>query len=224
MLRVLSYAHEGIRFGAGDFCNLRLSNRFGGLSVSLGPLRKGMLRSAVKLPKEHMYYTHKSSTPYNILSFLTVFLFVIAGCTEPEIDNDFLEDLGDQEAVYFEPIGQGSQGSFDVRTERVISDSTTWASYQDKLETVLPFRHIDFSQLMVAFAAVPSTHGGVTVQFEAAERIEGELVLNYLVGMPGRDCRVIDTPSVPFQVMVIRKFDLPVRFEYREERQPCTLG
>ena len=171
-----------------------------------------------------MYCTHKSSIFCNILGILMFVALSLSGCsTEPEIDNDFLDDLGDVEAVYFETIGQGSQASFDERIESVVTDSVSWAGYQDKMETVIPFRDVDFSQLMVAFAAVPSDNGGVTIQFESAERIEQELIINYVLGVPGADCRIIDTPSVPFQVMVLPKFDLPVRFEYREEKQYCTL-
>lgn len=171
-----------------------------------------------------MYYTHKSSTLCNILCILFFTAIPLMGCGEPEIEEDFAEEIFDAEAVYFEPIGQGSQASFDELTEIVVKDSTNWAFYKDKMETVIPFQDIDFSQLMVVFAAVPSANGGVTVQFESAEQTEGELVLSYLLGVPGADCRVIDTPSVPFQVMITRKIDLPVKFEVREENQYCTLG
>ncbi len=171
-----------------------------------------------------MYCTHKSSIFCRLLSIFIFGVMVLAGCnTEPEIDNDFLDDIGDIEAVYFEPIGQGSQSSFDQRMETVVKDSVAWASYLDKMKTVIPIRDVDFSQLMVAFAAIPSPHAGITVQFESAERIEGELVLSYLLGVPGQDCRIIDTPSAPFQAIVIRKIDLPVKFEYRQETQHCVL-
>ncbi len=168
-----------------------------------------------------MYCTHKSSIFFNILGIL---ILLSAGCSSPDDDvAEFVEPVN-AEAVYFEPIGQGSQASFDEKMEGVVKDSLSWVAYSEKMKTVLPFRDVDFSQLMVVFAAVPADHGGVTVQFESAERIGDELVLGYMLGMPGGDCRVIDTPSVPFQVMVTRKIDLPVRFEYREERQPCTMG
>ncbi len=171
-----------------------------------------------------MYCTHKSSSFFDILGILMIAVLLVSGCgTEPEIDNDFLEDLGDIEAVYFEAIGQGSQASFDQRIESVVRDSVSWVEYQEKMETVLPFRDVDFSQLMVAFVAFPHDNGGVTIQFESAERVEQELQINYVVGLPGADCRIIDTPSVPFQVMVLPRFDLPVKFEYREETQYCTL-
>lgn len=171
-----------------------------------------------------MYCTHKSSIFCRLLGILIIGAMALAGCTnEPEIDNDFLEELGDSEAVYFEPIGQGSQASFDQLTQTVVKDSAEWVSFSDKMRTVLPFRDVDFSQSMIAFAAVPSTHGGVTVQFESAERIENELVLSYLLGVPGQDCRVIDSPSVPFQAISIRKIDVPVTFEFRKETQHCVL-
>ncbi len=171
-----------------------------------------------------MYYTHKSSTLFNILCILFFIAALLAGCAEPEIEEDFAEEVFDAEAVYFEPIGQGSQASFDELTQLVVTDSTMWALYKAKMRTVIPLRDIDFSRLMVVFAAVPSANGGVTVQFESAERVDGKLVLSYVLGVPGPDCRVIDTPSVPFQVMITRKIDVPVKFETREENQYCTMG
>ena len=161
---------------------------------------------------------------YNIFVILTITMIALAGCSEPDLDDDFSEDFDETEAVYFETIGQGSQASFDERTESVVKDSVAWTSYKKKMATVLPFRQVDFSQLMIAFAAVPSPNGGVTIQFESAEQIGGELILSYLLGVPGPDCRIIDTPSVPFQAMVLRKIDLPVKFTYREETQNCTFG
>ncbi len=170
-----------------------------------------------------MYCTHKSSMLYNILGILTLAVLVLTGCSEPEIEVDDSEDFDQSEAVYFETIGQGSRASFDERTELIVKDAEAWELYKEKIATVIPIQDVDFSQLMIAFAAVPSPNGGVTIQFESAENINGELILSYLLGIPGPDCRIIDTPSVPFQAVLIRKIDLPVRFEYREELQYCTL-
>ncbi|MEM8488762.1 MAG: hypothetical protein AAF564_24665 [Bacteroidota bacterium] len=171
-----------------------------------------------------MYCTHKSSIFSNILGILIISGLLLAGCSTPEEVPEVEEVPIDAEAFYFEPIGQGSQASFVERTEEVVRDSLTWVAFSEKMQTVLPFQDVDFSQEMVVFAAVPATHGGVTVQFESAERVEDELVLSYMLGLPGADCRIIDSPSVPFQVMITRKVTLPVRFEYREERHFCTMG
>jgi hypothetical protein len=92
------------------------------------------------------------------------------------------------------------------------------------METVLPFRDIDFSQLMVAFVALPVSSGGITLQIESVELDAGELIVGYLMGEPGPDCRVIDAPSVPFQAVYLRRIkDVSVRFERRTEMQRCTL-
>ena len=167
-----------------------------------------------------MYCTHKSSVLGSIHGFLISFALIVSGCLSgPQIDNDIVET----EAVYFEPIGQGSTATFETVTQQVVYDVDSWSTYQQYMETVLPFREVDFSQLMVLFAAVPSNTGGVTVQFESVEIVGDELVVSYVLGEPGRDCRVMDLPSVPFQAIMLRRIDMPIRFEHRTEPQPCTL-
>ena len=167
-----------------------------------------------------MFYTHKSSISPSLYGFLTSFVFFAAGCVSgPQIDNDIIET----EAVYFEPIGQGSSADFSTVTEEMVYNAESWSEYQQYMETVLPFHDVDFSQLMVAFVAVPAHTGGVTVQIESAEIAGEELVISYVIGEPGDDCRVMDIPSVPFQAVTMRQIDMPIRFEHREEAQACTL-
>ena len=167
-----------------------------------------------------MYCTHKSSFRGSFCGILLGCWLYAAGCgPEPQMDNDIVET----EAVYFEPIGRGSSAAFDTVTEKVIYDGDSWKDYQQYMETVLPFPDVDFSQLMVIFAAVPAERSGVTVQFESVEIAGDEVVASYVLGVPGPDCRVMDVPSTPFQVILLRRIDAPVRFERRSEAQPCTF-
>lgn len=134
------------------------------------------------------------------------------------------EEIDETEAIYFELIGQGSSAAFNTVMEQVVYDDAEWDAFKLKMVPVIPFEAIDFSQLMVAFVAVPHQSGGITLQIESAEIANGELVVGYLVGIPGQDCRIIDTPSVPFQAVVLRRIEgMPVRFEHRTEAQQCTL-
>lgn len=134
------------------------------------------------------------------------------------------EEIDETEAVYFELIGQGSSAAFNTVMEQVVYDATQWDTLKLRMETVIPFEEVDFSQLMVAFVAVPHPSGGITLQIESAEIVDEELTLGYLVGVPGQDCRIIDTPSVPFQAVILRRIEgIPVRFEHRTEVQQCTL-
>ena len=170
-----------------------------------------------------MNCTHKSSIitrPLYTIFMAFVFFLTAAGCTEPEIDN---ENIVETEAIYFEPIGLGSSSAFNAVTEKAIYDADTWNDYQQYMETVLPFRDVDFSQLMVVFVAVPAHTGGVTVQIESVEIGETDVVVSYVLGQPGEDCRVMDIPSAPFQAVMLRRLDGPFRFEHRTEPQPCTL-
>ena len=171
-----------------------------------------------------MVHTHKSSLLYFFCSTFFAVSLSLTGC-QPQQEESVMDlDIDETEAVYFELIGQGSSAAFNTVMEQVVYEETVWDAFKLKMETVLPFSEIDFTQLMVAFVAVPHPSGGITMQIESAEIVDGELVIGYLVGVPGQDCRIIDTPSVPFQAVMLRRIEeIPVRFEHRTEEQQCTL-
>ncbi len=172
-----------------------------------------------------MYCTHYL-VHVSLLKVLLITPFVIggvhlAGCggSQPDLDTDIEET----EAIYFDYIGQGASSTFADTTQIVIKDQEMWDSYQQYMETVLPFREIDFSQLMVVLVAVPVPIRGVAIQIQSVELVQGELVVNYAMGYPGDDCRGNDQPSTPFQAVVLRQIDASAQFERTVEKLPCTL-
>ena len=145
----------------------------------------------------------------------------IVGCvSQPEMDLDIVET----EAVYFETIGQGETSLFTDTTRIAIRDQGNWDTSRENMKTVLPFPEIDFSQLMAVVVAVPMPVRGVTVQVQSVEVVEDEMVVSYLMGVPGDDCRGNDQPSVPFQVIMLpQQPQRPIRFEEAIEEYRCTL-
>lgn len=165
-----------------------------------------------------MFFTHPT------VSFRAGVIFLMAGgllaACEREQDP---EAISPSMAVYFESVGQGQSAAFTDTMEVVVRDSVAWARLEGQLDTVLPIERIDFSTTMALLAAVPTPMGGTNILFESVEDDGASLIATYSIGMPGRDCRVIDGHAVPFQVVIVPRSDAPVRFEHGAELYPCTL-
>ena len=172
-----------------------------------------------------MHCTH-SQTLQMILQrfFLLVtgtFTLLVAGCgSQPEMDTD----IEVTEAIYFEVIGQGTSSSFSDTTQAIVKDSTSWGNYEQYMKPVIPFPEIDFSQLMVVALAVPVPITGVSIQVQSVEMIGEDLVINYQMGYPGDDCRTIDQPAIPYQVIMMPQTEANYTFESTIEKYDCTLN
>lgn len=127
------------------------------------------------------------------------------------------------EAFYFEPLGRGQHAAFTDTTEVVIRDAETWARYQNELRPVQPFEAVDFTQAMVFLAAVPSPAGGYLVEFEAVEEAGDTITASYLLTAPGRDCLAVSAPAVPYEAILTRRDEAPVRFQRHTATYPCSL-
>ena len=126
-------------------------------------------------------------------------------------------------AFYFESLGRGQRAAFADTTEVVIRDAETWARYQDLLRPVQPFEPVDFTQAMILLAAVPTSTGGYLVEFEAVEEVGDTVTASYSLTAPGRECLALPAPSVPYEVVLARRDESPVRFERRAATYPCSL-
>lgn len=150
----------------------------------------------------------------------SLLLVLLTGCAEP---TDLPLDEPTSEVLYFEPIGFGSRAQFADTTEVVIRDSTTWVAYQDSLTSTGTFRPVDFDQTVVLLAAVPAPTGGYTIEFETAELARDTLFAHYLINVPGADCITAMGLTTPFQAILARRTEAPVRFVRRAEEYSCEL-
>lgn len=154
------------------------------------------------------------------LVLCSLLLLLLTGCGDPPPPPP---EEPASEVLYFEPIGFGMRAQFSDTTEVVIRDSTAWAAYQDSLTSTGTFQPVDFSQAIVLLAAVPAPTGGYTIEFDTVELVGDSLLAHYVVNVPGPDCITAMGLTTPFQVVLARRTDAPVRFVRRAEEYSCEL-
>jgi len=157
------------------------------------------------------------------ISALLLFLlpgFLLGGCGTESVS---VEDPI-PEPLHFAAIGYGQYGSLVDTLEIVIRDQETWAVWQDSLRPVEPFLSVDFSQAMVLLVALPQITSGYGVTFLSLDRMDSEIVAEYLVEIPAEDCLTAAALTAPFQAVLTPPTDLPIRFKRVEEEYRCTFG
>lgn len=158
--------------------------------------------------------------PHLILNALII---IAAGCTPAEPPEP---EIPEGEPLYFEPIGYGRRASLTdtVKIEVAIRDRTTWEAYRDSLNPIAPFDSVDFSQAFLLLAALPQTTSGYSIDFVSVEALDSAVVAEYVLSEPSEDCLTSLADVVPFQVVLVRRTDLPVRFHHTVEEYRCTFG
>lgn len=142
----------------------------------------------------------------------------VAGCTER---NE--EPPPSPVPLSFERIGHGQHADLRDTTEVVIRDSTTWATYRAQLRPYEPFAGVHFDTSMVLLVAIPVRTGGHSIEFEAVEERDDEIVARYEFSVPGNDCMTSMGLSTPFQAVRIPTSDAPVRFERERYAYSCAV-
>lgn len=152
--------------------------------------------------------------------FAALVLGLLQGCgggadaeTEPPV-----------EVLYFEPIGYGQSGSLTDTTEIVLRTEEEWAAYRDSLRPIASFKPVDFSQSVVLLVALPQATSGHLIEFVGVEERDSVTVAEYVVGVPAEDCLTATAEAVPFQAVMVRRTELPVRFQHKPEEYRCTFG
>lgn len=146
-------------------------------------------------------------------------LISMAACSDEDV-----EEPDSTELLYFEPIGYGQSGTLSDTTESVFRSEVEWRSYRDSLRPIAPFEPVDFSQSIVLLAALPQTTSGHSIDFVTVEIRDSVAVAEYVVGVPSDDCLTASAQTVPFQAIMVRQTDKPVRFTRDTEEYRCTLG
>lgn len=146
---------------------------------------------------------------------------IVSGCN----DQQPAVDLGIQgEAFYFQPIGQGQSGLLSDTVEVALRTPEEWAAYRDSLNPVAPFDSVDFSQSIVLLVALPQMASGYAVEFTSVLVTDSVAVAEYLVDVPAEDCLMAFAETLPFQVVLVRRTELPFKFVRSEEEYRCTFG
>ena len=164
-----------------------------------------------------------SENRFGLFKSLVVVLLVLGGCDRTSGEGQVAEAEPEPMAFYFESFERGQRAAFSDTTTLAIRDAETWAAYQDQLRPMEPFAPVDFTQSMILLAAVPTPAGGYFIEFESVEKVGEEIVASYLLTAPGRDCLVIPAPAMPYEVVLTRRDEAPVRFEHRTTTYPCGL-
>ena len=146
---------------------------------------------------------------------------VVSACA-----NEGARGLADDEGIplYFEPLGQGHRANLSDTTELVIRDRDGWLPVSDSLRPTAAFDSVDFGQAVLLLAALPQTTSGYTIEFTSVEERDSVVVAEYLVSAPSDDCLTAHAEVVPFQVVLVRRTELPVEFVRRVEEYRCTFG
>lgn len=157
------------------------------------------------------------------LLFLIVAVLVVgvAGCFGQGAPGD--EDVAGV-PLYFEPIGQGLRANLSDTTEVVFRDRASWLPISDSLRPPAPFDSVDFDQAIILVAALPQTTSGYALEFTSVEERDSVVVADYLVSAPSDDCLTGYAEVVPFQVILVRRTELPVEFVRSVEEYRCTFG
>lgn len=153
-----------------------------------------------------------------LLVVSSLVLVVLAGaCRIPDG-----EVVSEGDYLVFDPMGRGQTGMIAEPIERVFRDEDSWTSFRDSLTTFVPLPDVDFEQTMVVVLALPQETGGFGVETASVELRAGEVVVEYVVTEPASDCIPVVGASLPFEVIRVRRSDLPVRFDQAVEPYRCT--
>ena len=150
-----------------------------------------------------------------------VFLILIQGCGDSDVG---AEAEPQSEVLYFEPIGYGQSGSLTDTTETVLRTEEEWAAFRDSLRPIAPFKPVDFSQGVILLVALPQGTSGHIIEFVSVEERDSVTLAEYVVSIPAEDCLTATANAVPFQAVMVRRTDLPVRFKHDTEEYRCTFG
>jgi hypothetical protein len=149
-------------------------------------------------------------------------ILTLGGCSERGAYQMHPDD--DIEALVFEPIGRGNYAAVEDTARLVFRSEAEWTAFRDRLRPIRDFGPVDFNQMMVVVAAVPTTEGGHSVEFESFEVDRRGVLASYVIQEPGEDCMTATVISQPFQAVKVRRHDADVRFEHRVETYRCRLG
>ena len=139
------------------------------------------------------------------------------------LDDSTVEIEEDTEPLYFETVTQGIDAGVADTVEAVIRGQDSWVAALDTFDLRREPPEVDFDQVIVLLAAIPTPGSGYTVEFRSVELGADSVIAHYAVGVPAEDCITAMGETVPFQAVTVRRVDVPVAFERSREEIRCTF-
>ena len=135
---------------------------------------------------------------------------------------------GAGEAVSFRRLDDGArQFSAVVQRERLVIETpeawaSAWALLQGTLLPVPPVPAVDFTReavVVVAMGRRPTA--GYSIRVDRVERLAGETTVRVVETSPGRTCVLAQVLTSPFDVVLIPRSALPLRFTEQQAVRDC---
>lgn len=169
-------------------------------------------------------YTKAIRTPaLPVVIGLIALCLSFAACAEEEAQS---ESVIEGTPLYFEPIGRGHEAALTDSTtmEMVFRQRSGWMEMADSLRPAMPFDSVDFEQAIVLAVAIPQTTSGYSVEFTSVEERDSVVIAEYMINAPSDDCLTTVADVVPFQAVMVRRTELPIRFKSGMQEYRCTIG
>jgi PrcB C-terminal len=117
------------------------------------------------------------------------------------------------DAVPFKTLDRGDVGGIEGPRMVVIRSPSQWKSLSHDLSPNAKPAPVDFTKSTVigVFLGTRPT-GGFSVEITGIERQGKELIVTWLEKKPGRDDMVTQVLTSPYHLVVIDKFDGPIKF------------
>ncbi len=155
---------------------------------------------------------------------LPIVLLALAACNPPRVREGEVVVAEGTLPVSFEAVADGATARLDTLFEAAVTGSAAWDTLRPRLHFRRPPAPVDFEGAMLLVAAVRTPASGYALRFDSIEEEADGVVATYTVFTPGTDCFTDAIPQQPFQVVRLRRFDVPVRFRRHDEPLRCTLG
>jgi hypothetical protein len=127
--------------------------------------------------------------------------------------------------VKFLTFEQGQYSSIPESFERVIQTQSEWETVWKQHQSRDPHQpnSFDFSRVSViaVFLGV-RTNGRYWIQITSVSQETSFLTISYQEVIVGKHCTYDNAPTRPYHVILVERFDLPVRFQKRMETYDCT--
>ena len=135
---------------------------------------------------------------------------------------------GAGEQVTFQRLDNGArQFSAIVQRERLVIETpqawaSAWALIQGTLVPVPPVPAVDFTRdVVVVVATGRRATAGYSIRVERVERVAGETTVRVVETSPGRTCVLAQVLTSPFDVVLIPRSALPLRFTEEQAVRDC---
>ncbi|MGQ4645797.1 protease complex subunit PrcB family protein [Lyngbya aestuarii] len=128
--------------------------------------------------------------------------------------------------VTFETIEKAAYAAVEQPFEKVIQDQSSWHNFWRELHSskssTKPLPTVDFRENLVIGVGVGNkSSGGYSVEIQEINIEGGVLLVKYLEEQPGANCFTTQALTQPYQLIKVKKFKLPVKFNRKTGVNNC---